>query len=210
MLANKHGRADVNCKNKKFEGYCQETETNTVRASKGTNRHLEIILGFTVVMVWAAALILHDSWLRPWRVVLTWATVITLTCLGLAVLAQRHSRVHVTILASLVVLVAAIFGIPLPSSLYAARLRNTTTHAVEISFRQTDANRSKSFTLSPFSTNTFLYFRGEGKHPKEFLLKVTVREIGTDKTFTEELRLPIVPGVQSILVESNRVVLKGV
>ena len=156
----------------------------TERAKK---RISDLVLISCVVVIWAAGVMLHDPWLRPWAVILPWCGVLTAVLLCLYLIFNRGYRVVALGLFVLMV----IFVPPMPSFVRAAIVENRTKATVLVRFSSLDGTRYKEMQIAPSGKWRFVYFGGDNNGQAGIPSILEIRNLSSGALVRTQIDLPI-------------------
>jgi hypothetical protein len=165
-------------------------EASTLQHTMATEmftRHKRVLLVASIAAVWLAGIAFHDSWLRPWRLILTTCAFVTLAICGVYVLILLKHRV----VAGLLSLLTVYCIVPLPSFIRFASVENYANSAVEVRFSSADGKRHKEAKIAPGEHWKFPYFSGDNDGRMAIPCRLEVRNLSSGALASTQVDLPI-------------------
>ncbi len=104
--------------------------------------------------IWVAGIVFHDSWLRPWPMILAWCAGFTFALFCICMLLRFGYRVAAGVLFVLIVVLA----VPAPSFKRSASVDNQTRATVSIRVSSIDGAHFKEAQVPPGKKWDFIYF----------------------------------------------------
>jgi hypothetical protein len=141
----------------------------------------------SLIAVWIIGIMVQDSWLRPWRMILVNCGAVSLTIVFIYLLPRRRQRLA----AGLLFLLVMIFVNPVPSFVRSANVENQTSDAIEVRFLSMDGKRSKEHKIGSGESWKFHYHVDDNKGGLAIPSMLEVKNISSGFLVRTHVELPI-------------------
>jgi hypothetical protein len=147
------------------------------------------LAAISLVLVWTVGVFAHDSWLRPWSMVLAYCAIYSVVAVFLLWCCTKGSWKWIPALVLLVL--AVTLGIPMPSFHRSVSVHNQTAAPIAVRFTAGEGARHREAVLPPDAKWSFTYFAGDHKKQQSILANLEVEDLSSKATARRQLDLPV-------------------
>ena len=168
---------------------------------KEINRKLMIVAAMSLALVWSAGVAAHDRWLRPWSVIFWYCAAYSVIVVVLSWCCAKAPRAWIP--ASILLFLALVLGIPLPSHRHRVYVRNAIPAKIKLRFDADDGSRQKEALVLPNNTWCFTYAFGRRRSGTSISARLLVTDLSNKTTVRRQVELPLTTPTSDIVVSES-------